>query len=289
MGMRPVYLDAVEADDTKQLVTWILRTREAHTIKRQSVIVLDDMEGFTQNARTEIVKLASDKRTGLNPMIMICNARRDPMWKQFPSYIADVRLFAPNRNTLIRWFASCYRWTSYHDNITRMGISEAVMKAHCDTLLQQGDIRRIVTALETRNRLGSNLSLHHDCHVQNSFDASRLLLRGHMTPGQWATFTEPRDTTLLQYHTIPIATAETCDELSMCLDTFSLCDTMFPTRFELLDAHLPITHLIQAAAIPTQLPTRSRDVGGLYPPPRLPRSTRLEEETQWVSLRSLER
>ena len=289
MGLRPVCLDGVEADDTNQLITWIRRTRDAHTLKRQSVTILDDLEGFTQNARAALVKLASDKRVGLNPMIMICNCRRDPMWKAFPSRIADVRLFAPNVHSLIRWFATCYKWTSQHDNVERVGVSEAVLHSHCETLLLHGDIRRIMTALETRNRLGTNLSLQHDCHVQNTFDASRQLVRGLMHPGQWTTLTEPRDAALLQYHTIPLATAETCDELARCLDTYSLCDTMHPNRFELSDAQFPMTHFIQAMAIPTQLPTRSRDVGGLCPPPRLPTSTRLEEETQWESLCSIGR
>jgi len=285
LGMRPVCLDAVEADDTAQLVTWVRRTREARTLKRQSVIILDDMEGFTPNARTELAKLAADQRCELNPMVMICNSRRDPMWKGFPKQIPDVRLFAPNEYTLLRWFSRCYTWTSQHDNMERVGVSEAVLRSHCTSLLNHGDIRRIVTALETCNRLGTNLSVDHDTHVSNTFDASRRLLRGCMTPELWTTLTEPRDSALLQYHATSLATGDTCDELANVLDTFSACDTMAPDRFELTDAQFPITHFIQASAIPTQLPTRSRDVGALCPPPRLPRSTHLDEENQWMSLR----
>lgn len=289
MGMRPVCLDAVEADDTNQLVTWVRRTREAHTLKRQSVIIIDDMEGFTPNARAELVKLAADRRTELNPMVLMCNSRRDPMWKAFPNGIAEVRLFAPNEHTLLRWFSTCYSWTSRHDGVNRIGVSEAVLRSHCNSLLKHGDIRRMVTALETCNQLGTNLSLDHDMHVDNTFDASRRLLRGCMTPELWTTLTEPRDAALLQYHATSLATANTCDELANCLDTFSVCDTMIPDRYELTDAQFPITHLVQASAIPTQLPTRSRDAGALCPPPRLPRSTRLGEENQWESLRSLGR
>jgi len=292
LGMRPVWLDAVEADDITQLLTWIRRTREARTLKRQSVIILDDMEGFTLNARAELAKLAADQRSGLNPMVMICNSRRDPMWKAFPKRIAEVRLFAPNEYTLIRWFSTCYPWTSHHDKVERVGVSEAVLRSHCSSLLKHGDIRRIVTALGTCNRLGTNLSLHHDTHVLNTFDASRRLLRGCMTPELWTTLTEPRDAALLQYHATSLATADTCDEfdeLARCLDTFSACDTMVPDRYEVTDAQFPMTHFIQASAIPTQLHSRSLDVGALCPPPRLPRNTRLEEETQWTSLRSTER
>lgn len=286
LGMRPVCLDAVEADDTAQLVTWIRRTREARTLKRQSVIILDDMEGFTPNARAELAKLASDQRSELNPLVMICNSRRDPMWRAFPKRSAEVRLFAPNEYTLLRWFSTCYKWTSHHDNMERVGVSEAVLRSHCTSLLNHGDIRRIVTALESCNRLGTNLSVAHDTHVSNTFDASRRLLRGCMTPELWTTLTEPRDSALLQYHAISLATADTCHELASVLDTFSVCDTMAPDRFELTDAQFPMTHFIQASAIPTQLPTRSLDVGALCPPPRLLRNTRLEEETQWTSLRS---
>jgi hypothetical protein len=274
--MRPVCLDAVEADDTTQLVTWIRRTREARTLKRQSVIILDDMEGFTLHARAQLAKLAADQRSELNPLVMICNSRRDPMWKAFPKSNAEVRLFAPNQHTLRRWFSTCYQWTSHHDNVERVGVSEAVLCSYCTSLLNHGDIRRIVTALETCNRLGTNLSTNHDIHVSNTFDASRRLLRGCMTPELWTTLTEPRDSVLLQYHTTSLATADTCDELANVLDTFSACDTMAPERFELTIAQFPMTHFIQASAIPTQLPTRSRDVGALCPPPRLPRNTRLE-------------
>lgn len=286
MGMRPVCLDAVEADDTAQLVTWVRRTREARTLKRQSVIILDDMEGFTVNARAELAKLAADQRPELNPMVMICNSRRDAMWRTFPKRTPEVRLFAPNEYTLLRWFSSCYPWTSHHDKVERVGVSEAVLRSHCSSLLKHGDIRRIVTALETCNRLGTNLSVDHDTHVSNTFDASRRLLRGCMAPEMWTTLTEPRDAVLLQYHATSLATTDTCHELANVLDTFSACDTMLPDRFELTDAQFPMTHFIQASAIPTQLPTRSPDVGALCPPPRLPRNTRLEEETQWTSLRS---
>lgn len=289
LGMRPVYLDAVEADDTTQLLMWIRRTREARTLKRQSVIILDDMEGFTLNARAEIAKLATDKRSELNPMVMICNSRRDPMWRAFPTSIAEVRLFAPNEYTLVRWFSTCYPWTSHHDNVERVGVSETVLRSHCSSLLKHGDIRRIVTALSTCNHLGTNLSLHHDTHVPNTFDASRRLLRGSMTPELWTTLTESRDATLLQYHSTSLATMATCDEIARCLDTFSLCDTMAPDRYELTDAQFPMTHFIHASAIPTQLPKRSLDVGALCPPPRLPRNTRPAEETQWTSLRSTKR
>lgn len=289
MGMRPVYLDAVEADDTTQLVTWIRRTREARTLKRQSVIILDDMEGFTPNARAELAKLAADQRSELNPMVMICNARRDLMWKAFPKRIAEVRLFAPNEHTLLRWFSTCYQWTSHHDKVERVGVSEAVLRSHCSSLIKHGDIRRIVTALETCNRLGTNLSVGHDIHVSNTFDASRRLLRGCMAPELWTTLTEPRDSALIQYHATSLATADTCDELANLLETFSACDTMLPARFELTDAQFPMKHFIEASAVTTQLPTRSLDVGALFPPPRLPRSTRLAEETQWSSLRSIGR
>lgn len=286
MGLRPVFIDAVEADDTNQLVTWVKRTREARTMKRQSVIILDDMEGFTLNARAELAKLSKDERMELNPMILICNARRDPMWNAFSKRAAEVRLFAPNAQTILKWFSTCYLWTSRHDNVERMGVSEAVLRSHCDTLLHHGDIRRIVTALETRNRLGANLSLDHDCHILNTFDASRRFLRGELSVGVWSTFTEPRDAALLQYHSS--ALAGDIDEIANCLDTFSLCDTMCPDRFELSTAQFPMTHFIQACAVPIQLPNRSRDVGALCLPPRIPRNSRLAEETQWDALSSKE-
>ena len=280
LQMRAVCLDAVEADNTQQLVTWVRRTREAHTLKRQSVIVLDDLEGFTANARAELAKLSKDERSGLNPLIFICNERRSPMWKDFSKKMGDVRLFAPNVHTVLKWFATCYVWTSVHDQTTRQGVSETVLRTHCDALLHHGDLRRIVTALETQQRLGANLSLHHDQHVTNTFDASRRLLKGTMTPAAWASMTEPRDVALLQYHVPNYATD--IHELSRCLDTFATCDAMMPDRFELCNAQHGLTHITQASAVQQQLPTRSRDVGALCLPPRIVcNRPRPEEDSQW--------
>lgn len=279
MGMRPVYLDAVEADDTAQLVAWIRRTREARTILRKSVVIIDDMEGFTPMARSELARLSKDERSEQNPMIFICNARRDPLWKEFSKQAGDVRLFAPNQYTLLKWFTTCYQWTSSRDGLSRVGVSETVLRSRCGTLLVNGDIRRIKTALETCNRLGANLSLDHDVHVQNTFDASRLLLRGTISPTQWSVHTDPRDCTLLQYHASNVGTD--CDELAECLDTFSLCDVMVPERFETSGIQNTLTQEIQAYSIAVQLPTRSRDVGALCPPPRVARSNRRVEEIQW--------
>lgn len=284
MGMRPVCLDAVEADDTAQLVQWVRRTREAHTLRRQSVIIIDDMEGFTPAARAELARLSKDERPHLNPMILICNARRDPLWKDFSKQCGDVRLFAPNEYTLLKWFTTCYRWTSQHDNVTRVGVSETVLRSHCGPLLTQGDVRRIQTALETCNHLGTNLSLNHDVHVQNAFDASRRLFRGTLTPEQWTVVTDARDCNLLQYHVSNLGTDR--DDLANCLETFSVCDIMVPERYELSETQSHITRFIQACSIPVQLPTRSQDVGALCPPPRVARGSRLEEETLWSALRS---
>ena len=284
MGLRPVCLDAVEADDTTQLINWVRRTREAHTLQRQSVVILDDLEGFTLHARAALAKLSKDERPELNPMILVCNARRDPAWKDFSRNAVEVRLFAPSAHTLTRWFTTCYRWTSVRDDVERVGVSEEALRLHGGALLKHGDIRRVRTALETCNQLGANLALQHDQYVLNSFDACRRLLRGDLHPEPWTALTEPRDAALLQYHATPLATD--LDEIANCLDAFSLADTMAPDRAELLGALAPTSQFIQAAAVPVRLPTRSRDVGALCPPPRPPRHIRPEEESQWRTLRS---
>jgi hypothetical protein len=264
MDMRPVTLDAVEADSTEQLVLWVRRTREAHTIKQRSVVIIDDMEGFTAMARAELARLSKDARDHLNPLIFICNARRDPLWKQFSKTAGDVRLFPPNEYAITKWFATCYQWTSAHDNVKRTGISENALRSRCESLLPMGDLRRIVTALETCNRIGANMSLDHDLHVPNAFDASRRLLRGTMTPETWTTFTEPRDANLVQHHVTTLA--HDIEQVADCLDTFSLADTLLPDRFETVSSQLPFTHLLQASAI-HYVPNRSLNVGALYPPP----------------------
>lgn len=282
MGLRTVCLDAVEADDTQQLVTWVRRTREAHTFKRKSVVIIDDMEGFTPNARIELAKLSKDERVGLNPIIFIANARRDPMWKSFSTSIVDIRLFTPRQGPLRQWFKECYKWTCLRTN-TDLPVTDHVLDTFCSSLIPIGDIRRIAMALETQNQLDVNLSLGHDRHITNTFDASRKLILGEMPPCEWATITEPRDATLLQFHATRLALD--IDRLADCLDTFSHCDTMMPDRFEVSNTQSPMTQLTQASAIQIQL-ERSIHIGALFLPPRITRTSRRDSWDMPVGLRT---
>ena len=123
------------------------------------------------------------------------------------------------------------------------------------------------------------MSLDHDSHIPNTFDASRKLLRGTMSPDTWTTFTEPRDANLVQYHVT--TTTQDIEQTANCLDTFSLADILLPDRFENVSSQLPITHFLQASAI-HYVPNRSLNVGALCPPPRKGNILSLAKEIPWL-------
>lgn len=273
LGLRAVYLDAVEADDTAQLSLWIRRTRESRTLEQKSVVVVDDLEGFTANARAEVCKLAQDKRRCLNPLLLVVHARRDPLWKALLA-LPDVRLGAPPESVLYAWFRTHFVWTSFKDESAQVGLPHIVVDAERD-LLRTGDVRRLVTAFTTRIQLGRSLARAHDVHVANVFDASRRLLRHTLTAEAWVVHTDPRDCTLLQHHLASVA-GDDLDRLAGALDVFSCVDGgMYPARYDA--AQHTVAAWVQAEA--ARLTSRTRDVGALGPPPRPPTRTRPEPET----------
>ena len=285
LGMRAVTLDAVEADDTAQLSLWIRRTREARTLGRVSVVVVDDLEGFTHAARAEVARLAEDQRSSLNPMLLVCSARRDPAFRALQA-LPDVRLFAPRERDLRAWFGEAYAWTSAHEGhaVVHTGLSRNVLDLEQD-LLRAGDVRRLVTAFRSRNALGASMADAHDDHCPNAFEAARRLLRGTMPVDAWSAGADAYDVALVQHALVPCAAEgdASIEALADALDHVSAADVMLPDRYELRDAQRPVAARVHGGAARLLAATTPSPGGGaIAPPPRIEMRTRRAEEIQWT-------
>lgn len=257
MGYRVCVFDAVEADDTAQLEEWVTTTRALRYTQpavKKSAIVLDDLEGFTPDARTRIARLCERSKEGDAPLILVCHAARDTAWKAL-RHLPDVRLRVPSEATLYRWFVHHARLVG-PDGSERRCTSGAV-HAQRD-LLRTGDVRRVRMALEHPVHPG-------DAHFASPFDAARKLYQSDTTPQRWANAAAAYDVELVQFHAT--THARDMDELACCLDAFSCADTLLPDRFETATHQFPLVFHCAALA-PKLLTNRLRDAGPLHPPPR---------------------
>ena len=113
LDLRVVVLDAVEAADTWQLLSWIRQSRKTKTMLRSSAVVLDDLEGFTERARTEIVRLALEPTdASFAPLVLVCTNARAPEWRRLSDAVHVVRLRAPSEHQCVEWFTTRHVWTA---------------------------------------------------------------------------------------------------------------------------------------------------------------------------------
>jgi hypothetical protein len=276
MHMRPVVFDGAETDDHQQLTTWIQRARKARNLGgRRSVVVLDDLEGFSERQRTEIVKLCvAPPVPHTNPMVLVCHSARDPMWKAL-SQLPTVRMRAPSVHELRRWCVEAMPWVSARDGSQRVGMRGNVVDEHLD-VLRSGDVRRVRLAIQFHVSMGERCATTESESVfQNGFDACRKLFTHKTSVEAFLRRTAPMDDALLQYH----ATQYTTDmhALARCLDTFSVCDAHLPDRFETRGLHEAFQReaVVRATALTVRIPS----VGALHPPPRAPKRTRPAAES----------
>lgn len=277
MQITPVMLDAVEADDTHQLTTWIKRTRDSKSFGGRRAVVLDDMEGFTEKARDAIVVLSRDNTSGRAPLILVVNNVRDPLWKRINT-LTTFRLFPPNQHVAHEWFANHQQWSRAGDDgvmIWHTGFSGGILDT-ATSVMGCGDLRRIYNHLSFSATTGLEYKGDNDSFPTNIFDASRRLFKRTTTAADWATFAEPRDVHLLQYHT----TNAVSDiyRLANALDTFSDMDAHRPLRYEHTGTFDHYNAFSVASS--TRLFTNpSRDVGALFPPP-LPNREKRPQDTE---------
>lgn len=251
---RIVELDGAEADDTRQLVTWITRTRDAKNML-PTALLIDDFESFTPDARSAVVRHLKST-PGDSPVIVTCTQLRQPDMKGLTGF-RDIRLYAPNEHVCEEWFRRCGvrigRWDGSSWTIVR----------HVPTNYRappSGDIRQQRIRLEweatTGKRLGVEAAL-----FQNAFDAVRRLLLRKVSPTRWAAGAEPRDASLVQEHLPPHVPR--MDDLASALESLSVADALRPQRFECSAAAQPLA--LQLVGLTVVSFSKARDVGALPP------------------------
>ena len=271
MHLHPVMLDGVEADDTQQLITWIKRTRDSVSFGGKRAVVVDDLEGFTEKARDAIVTLSRDNAPGRAPLVLVVNNARDPLWKRLNA-LKVYRMFPPNEHVAFEWFKDHQTWQDGARN-ERRGFNPEILHT-ASSVLACGDLRRIRNHLVVAATTGLGFRGDNDSFPSNIFEASRRLYRRTISAQDWATFAEPRDVHLLQYHT-----TNACDDihrLSNALDTFSSMDAHRPARYEHTNT-FDYSNAHTVAASTRVFTNPSRDVGALSLPPPPNRGKRLPD------------
>ena len=248
MGIRPVVLDSVEADDMGQLALWIKRTRECKPMASPHALVLDDLDGFTEQARTKVTQLATESVSGHAPTILICDNLRAPMWKSLASLPA-FRMRTPTEHVTYEWFVRHHQWSIAHDAVPTVGVPPAYLRAMTE-LLQLGDLRRIAIAVTLTAAVPSSpLATRGDVTVSNVFEATRKLFKRSFTPQQWTQHAEARDVELLQFHATNY-TGTDIHTLADTLDSFSRLDASRPSRYEHMVHYDATNRYVSAATVP---------------------------------------
>ena len=282
LDLRVVVLDAVEAADTWQLLSWIRQSRKTKTMLRSSAVVLDDLEGFTERARTEIVRLALEPTdASFAPLVLVCTNARAPEWRRLSDAVHVVRLRAPSEHQCVEWFTTRHVWTA-NGSESRVGFPPGMVKRHAE-LLVLGDLRRIAITLEFEAHTADvGVFDSADPRVAlNSFEATRRLLlrRPTMPPDEWCRHTEPRDVALIQHHAAEHVGQDDAalDRLVALLDAASSADAHRPARFE----HHAVGDVVakQVVSRVVALTSRARDVRALAPPRPPPSRPRQVQET----------
>lgn len=286
-GFRVLTLDGADGDDNQQLMRWIRQTRQMkhNTDGEQTVVLLDDLESFTEMMRKDLVAYFSsqDGNRCLGGLLLTATQLRDPLLKDLVT-LDNVRLFPPFPRQLETWFALSHPWKVTYGETTKSGVGFgwAEVKQIAD-VIETRDIRRIEQELQLRQRgwKRSTSKLAFD----NIFNATRELFSPEGDWKHWAQYAEERDLGLLREHA-PTYThvpdwwtdgdKDPMHVVAHTLDHLSTTDNLHPRSFELHLAQLPYKLTIGAMAMAAT--TRSRGVGALAPPARL--TTRLDRQTE---------
>lgn len=277
LQLRPVFLDGADGEGNDQLLSWIRRTREVRTNTEggRSVVVLDDLESFSEPMRKEIDAYLRTSRASrkLGGLVITLTNRRDPALSAVAE-CDEVRLFAPRERELRGWFREHAPWLD-RGGEGRRGFPDGAIDRVAD-LLPAGDLRRIGIALGLAARTGRRGDAERERDrterdatgaFSNAFEALRLLLLARPETGvwrRWAHHAEERDMDLLREH-LP-AHAPDLSRLADGADALSLAASCAPDRFEARGGHLGMRLAI--AGLAGQRSSLTREVGALRPPPR---------------------
>lgn len=285
-------LDGTDADSSRELYEWIARTLRSATnaCGQPTVVVLDDFEGFPDDLRERIGRLAASHTKGAGLLISVTQFR-DAQYCRSLASLSNVRLFSPREHTLRAWFQARHVWRRPRADAEGglrlercVGFPDAVVERQRE-VLRSGDIRRAAIALEwdvsvsradAERRLSRPAGLPSreageeedeeglPCRQRpaNGFDATRRLLRGDATWQWWSWHAEERDVDLLREHAVRYA-GSVCDAERM-LVAMSCADASRVRSYENSFAHG--RYVTAAASAGVRISVSARDVGALVPP-----------------------
>ena len=295
MRRRLVEFDGSDPEFPHELVRWVRDTRLSAGMKGESMLLLDDFESFTAQARREVVKLLLDQERDTNadaqgahlcPIVITCTQLRHPDMRDLTPFASE-RLRAPNANQIRDWFEHTSVVIHRPDGSTQHVVASIEWLNRQSDLCASGDLRRMANAIrweqhgEEFQRSDRDLRERRQSRPLpvNIFEGTRsLLLKKPQAIQHWAHLAEKRDMNLLREH-LPRYVPD-LNVLCYATDTFSSVLHHHPERFEAHGSHL--SHQLYASALVTHLTTRARDVGALAPPPRFPEAGGLVPTTPGV-------
>ena len=267
MGYHLLEVDGVEADDTKQLLTWIRHARDAAPIGGRGAVLLDDFESFTDEARRAVAKLLRDGG-GCTPVVITCTQFKEPRLRDLREF-EHIRLFAPFEHTLKEWVEQhgFSLWVNDAGELREVHRRPPLLwERRQGVALATRDLRRVHVSLSWTTITKRYLSREAVPQFVNIFHATQQLLLRKVPPHWWAAGAETRDVDLLREHA-PRYVAKV-EDLAGLYDHLCVADLLSPTRFECHATLFPCRAFIAAAA--THWFSNARDVGALVPPAALP-------------------
>ena len=302
-GFRVLALDGADEEDNRALIKKIRQVRgmKTNTEGENTIVLLDDFEGFTEQTRKEIASYLkkTEHESRLGGIIITLNQIRDPSMRDV-AHLDNTRLFSPFEDILRDWFSHHHPWTAiFPDGRTeqKKGFGEQRVSLIKDTIATR-DMRRIEIELKWVRTHRTTLQ-GGEKTFDNIFSATRQLFSKNGDWMWWSRHAEERDLLLLKEHfpTYQLKPdgqdgLQTMDVTSSTLDILSVADAMEPHSFELRSAQTQYRLALGALAVCST--TRTQDVGALAPPARFPTSSgphgeKIGDETPLTTLEYLDR
>ena len=155
MRRRLVEFDGSDPESPHELVRWVRDTRLSSGMKGESMLLLDDFESFTAQARREVVRLLLDQERDKNvdaqgahlcPIIITCTQLRHPDMRDLTPFAAE-RLRAPNANQIRDWFEHTPVVIHRPDGSTQHVVASIEWLNKQSDLCASGDLRRMANAI----------------------------------------------------------------------------------------------------------------------------------------------
>jgi len=265
-SMQVVEMDGAEAETTAQLIDWITRIRDIKLMQGRTLLLIDDFESFTTEARSRISEWMRKTRghRHLCPMVVTCTNVKEPSMRSLHS-VTQLRLFAPDTHTCRRWFQlNGFEGT---DGVVHMPTPSSFVGSAQAEILASCDLRRIKIMLQWKSTggifVGGCGASAVDLSSRSTFESTRRLFLRRASPCEWARHAQPQDVDLLREHALKYVVADDVDALARVYDTLSLCDASRPMSFTSWEAHLSMP--MHTAALGVALDVCATKVDALFP------------------------